>query len=134
MQKEAKDYGNFCEGNQLSIEDTLDYFQKQDSQCPLTFSALLSAMQKIVLESVSSVRERLASSNTAKTFQLLGYDFLIDCSYKLWLIEVNCNPCLEESSQLLGRLLRSMLGGLVVLSELEEPRSQAAAEDWLEIL
>lgn len=94
VQKDAKDYGNFCEGNQLSIEDTVEYFQQQDSQCPLTFPSLLQAMQKIVLESVSSVKERLTSSNTPKTFQLLGYDFLIDSGYKLWLIEVNCNPCL----------------------------------------
>jgi hypothetical protein len=88
-------------------------------------------MKKIVFESASSVRERIASRNIAKTFQLFGYDFLLDEDYNMWLIEVNCNPCLEESSQLLGSLLRTMLSGLVVLTDLEDPKSEAKAEGWL---
>lgn len=35
-------------------------------------------MKKMVFESISSVKERLTTANTAKTFQLLGYDFLLD--------------------------------------------------------
>lgn len=51
-------------------------------------------MKKMVYESFSSVKEKLISANTSKTFQLLGYDFLIDQNYNIWLIEINCNPCL----------------------------------------
>ncbi len=34
-------------------------------------------------------------------FEIFGYDFIIDADYNTWLIEVNTNPCLEESSPLL---------------------------------
>lgn len=36
--------------------------------------------------------------NRKYCMELFGYDFMIDQNYKVWLIEVNANPCLEESS------------------------------------
>lgn len=35
---------------------------------------------------------------------------MIDSEYNVWLIEVNTNPCLEESSELLKVLLPRMIG------------------------
>ena len=34
-------------------------------------------------------------------FELLGYDFILDSDMNPWLIEVNTNPCIEQSSELL---------------------------------
>ena len=34
---------------------------------------------------------------------------MIDENYKVWLIEVNANPCIEESSPLLKMLIPRML-------------------------
>ena len=34
-------------------------------------------------------------------FEIYGFDFMLDASYRVWLIEVNTNPCIEESSKLL---------------------------------
>ena len=42
-------------------------------------------------------------------FEIFGYDFMIDKNRKPWLIEVNTNPCLEESSALLKQLVPRML-------------------------
>ena len=43
-------------------------------------------------------------------FEIFGYDFIIDDNLNVWLIEVNTNPCLEESSPLLKKLVPRMLG------------------------
>ena len=43
-------------------------------------------------------------------------DFIIDADYEPWLIEVNTNPCLEESSQLLKVFLPRMIEDMLKLT------------------
>lgn len=49
-------------------------------------------------------------------FELFGFDFMLDSDLNCWLIEVNTNPCLEESSPLLGSLLPRMIDDLFKLT------------------
>jgi len=42
-------------------------------------------------------------------FEVFGYDFMIDEDFKVYLIEVNTNPCLETSCPLLARIIQEML-------------------------
>ncbi len=48
-----------------------------------------------------SVKKKLNSEDHKYCFEIFGFDFIIDEDYNPWLIEVNENPCLEESSKLL---------------------------------
>ena len=43
------------------------------------------------------------------TFEILGYDFMLDDNFKLVLIEVNTNPCLETESPLLARIIPELI-------------------------
>ena len=43
------------------------------------------------------------------SFEIFGYDFMLDEDLKPWLIEVNTNTCLELTSHYLARLIHSML-------------------------
>jgi hypothetical protein len=47
------------------------------------------------------------------TFELLGYDFIFDEELNVVLIEVNTNPCLEESNTLLKNLLPRMVDDML---------------------
>ena len=49
-------------------------------------------------------------------FELFGYDFIIDEDFNTWLIEVNTNPCIEESSKVLKILLPRMIDDMLKLS------------------
>ena len=53
-------------------------------------------MKELIELSLESVRRKLKI--TKSSFELFGYDFIIDNDMDPWLIEVNTNPCLEESS------------------------------------
>lgn len=42
-------------------------------------------------------------------FELLGYDFLIDEDFRIWLIEINTNPYLGIPNDYIGNLLPKMI-------------------------
>lgn len=48
-----------------------------------------------------SVANKLNKNQRKHCFEIFGYDFIIDELFQPWLIEVNTNPCIEESSDLL---------------------------------
>jgi hypothetical protein len=48
--------------------------------------------------------------------EILGYDFMMDKNAKVWLIEVNTNPCLELSSNYLAILIPSMVDNAFKIS------------------
>lgn len=61
----------------------------------------------MTLKSVDGAR--LNPQGRKQCFEIFGYDFMIDEYLKPWLIEVNTNPCLEETSALLRQYLPRML-------------------------
>ena len=43
------------------------------------------------------------------SFEIFGYDFMLDHDFKVYLIEVNTNPCIETTCPLLQRVITDML-------------------------
>lgn len=62
------------------------------------------------------MRKKLNLEDRKFCFELFGYDFFIDEQFKVWLIEVNTNPCLEESSGLLKTLLPRMVDDMLKIT------------------
>ena len=63
------------------------------------------------------------------SFELFGYDFMLDENFKLSLIEVNTNPCLEMSCPLLSRIIPEVLENTfrIVLDPIFPPPDTASA-------
>ena len=70
---------------------------------------MIERMKEMITLSLKAVRRKINSENRRFCFEIFGYDFVIDEYFVPWLIEVNTNPCLEESSGLLRRYLPRML-------------------------
>ena len=77
---------------------------------------LVPQMKEIVVKTFNAVRKQLDPNKRKHTFELFGYDFILDEDFNQWLIEVNTNPCLEESSQLLKTLLPRMVEDMLKLT------------------
>ena len=56
-----------------------------------------------------SVKNKINKNERKYCFEIFGYDFLIDEKTNVWLIEINTNPCIEESSPLLKQYLYRMI-------------------------
>jgi hypothetical protein len=68
------------------------------------------------LISLESVRKKLKIMRGSCSFEMFGYDFIIDGDFNPWLIEVNTNPCLEESSQLLCKYMPRMINDMLKIT------------------
>ena len=60
-----------------------------------------------------AVSRKIDPKKRQNTFEIFGYDFMIDEDMKVYLIEVNTNPCLDLCAPLLQRLIPSMLEQMV---------------------
>jgi len=59
-------------------------------------------MKDLVVDSYLSVKNQLNPNRKKNVFELLGYDFLIDEDFRIWLIEVNTNPYLGTPNEYIG--------------------------------
>ena len=69
-------------------------------------------MKELISISMNSVKKKINFEDRKYCFEIFGYDFIIDEELNTYIIEVNTNPCIEESSPLLSMLLPRMLGML----------------------
>ncbi|KAM3130213.1 hypothetical protein pb186bvf_017713 [Paramecium bursaria] len=123
IQKQGEKYCLFEEGNQLSFQflNEMTQFQFEEKS--------LAKIKQIIVVSLLSVQHFFHKSKG--NFEILGYDFMVDQNLKPWLIEINTNPCLDESSPLLKDLIPRMINQAldIVLLKKVDPK-----QDWQHLL
>eukprot|EP01022_Parablepharisma_sp_SALTPOND_P020804 TRINITY_DN3872_c0_g1_i1.p1 TRINITY_DN3872_c0_g1~~TRINITY_DN3872_c0_g1_i1.p1 ORF type:complete len:448 (-),score=27.98 TRINITY_DN3872_c0_g1_i1:2502-3845(-) len=110
VQRYAKNYGEFEDGNQMSFVAFQEYLDKNYAEKGIRVGKdILPQIKNIVKKTVLAVRKKLNLEGRKYCFEIFGYDFIIDSDFNVWLIEINTNPCLEESSKLLKSVLPRMI-------------------------
>lgn len=116
VQDRNDQYGKYEPGNKISLKDFQQYFQQEtgaDFQEVIypkmkqaikdTLQAFQEAIERIEIQKAKMNQQDECPKNS---FELFGYDFMIDEDLKVYLIEVNTNPCLDTSPcSLLKRLI-----------------------------
>ena len=108
IQKHGSNYGQFEEGNILSFKEGSDFCKKDGIDVDF-HQMYRDDMVPIIETTLMSVRQKINKNNRKFCMEIFGYDFMVDSAMKPWLIEVNTNPCLEESNKLLRDLIPRML-------------------------
>ena len=63
-----------------------------------------------MIDTLLSVKTQLNPNRRKNVFEFLGYDFLIDEDFRVWLIEVNTNPYIGIPNAFIGKpTLRSII-------------------------
>lgn len=91
VQKHSKNLGSFEEGNTLSCEQLQTYLDGAYGPGVVSVRKdLIPRWREGVLDSLLSNRDRLMASWKGRTrsFELFGYDFMVDEDFRSWLIEV----------------------------------------------
>ena len=60
------------------------------------YSKIQKQMKEIVINSIKSCKDSIEQRKNS--FEVFGYDFMIDSKYNTWLIEINSSPSMEYST------------------------------------
>ena len=109
FQKYNDNFGKYEKGNEVSFDD-LQYNIQVNYNNSIDFKdEVIPKIKKIIKFVFQSVKNKINGLNRNYTFEIYGFDFMLDINYNPFLIEVNFNPGLEESSPLIKMLVPRML-------------------------
>ena len=109
FQKYNNNFGKYEKGNEVSFDDLqyniqVNYNNKVDFK-----SEIIPKIKHIIKFVFQSIKNKINGLNRNYTFEIYGFDFMLDIDFNPFLIEVNLNPGLEESSPLIKMLVPRML-------------------------
>ena len=108
VQKKLDDYGKFESGNKLSYPEFQKYLDSINVKCDFV-KTVVPKMKTMVQDSMRAVSRKIDPNRRNCSFEIFGYDFMLDEDLAPWMIEVNTNPCFELSSPHLARLIPTMV-------------------------
>ena len=109
LQKYNNNFGKYEKGNEVSFDDLQYNIQVNYNNCINFKNEVMPKIKNIIKFVFQSVKNKINGLNRNYTFEIYGFDFMLDIDFNPFLIEVNLNPGLEESSPLIKMLVPRML-------------------------
>ena len=109
FQKYNNNFGKYEKGNEVSFDDLQYNIQVNYNNCINFKNEVMPKIKNIIKFVFQSVKNKINGLNRNYTFEIYGFDFMLDIDFNPFLIEVNLNPGLEESSPLIKMLVPRML-------------------------
>ena len=109
FQKYNSNFGKYESGNEASFDDLqknieINYKKNINFKNEI-FPKIISIIQFVF----ESVKYKINPLERKYSFEIFGFDFMLDIDFVPFLIEVNTNPGLEESSPLIKMLVPRMI-------------------------
>eukprot|EP00930_Biecheleria_cincta_P033051 TRINITY_DN2289_c0_g2_i1.p1 TRINITY_DN2289_c0_g2~~TRINITY_DN2289_c0_g2_i1.p1 ORF type:complete len:1642 (-),score=322.61 TRINITY_DN2289_c0_g2_i1:205-5130(-) len=105
----------------LELTGRGDYWEKE----------ILPSVRNIVVETLRSAEGQLLQR--AESFELFGFDLMVDEAMKVWLLEVNLSPGCEGRTPFLEQMLERMSHRLIEVAVLGKEEPDGQKPDWIKI-
>ena len=101
----------------MSFEEFQTYLDENYASYNLEFDRdFLKRMKDIAIDCYLSAMKTMNPSTRRTSFELFGFDFMIDEDFRIWLIEVNTNPYIGLHNDKMEDVLPQMFDGLFKLT------------------
>jgi hypothetical protein len=102
IQKHSSDY-NEESGNQIYLSEMKNHMPEA------SYVKMQAKIREVIWVTMMSSRRKINVNGRKDCFEIFGYDFMLDSAFKLWLIEINTNPAIDDNSTVLKKLIPRML-------------------------
>ena len=110
FQKHNNNFQKFEKGNEVPFYDFQKFIDEKYPEKNYKLNIdLMDKIKEIVYLTMRSVKSKINKNNRNHQFEIFGYDFMLDENFNLFLIEINTNPGLEESSPWIKIIIPRML-------------------------
>ena len=127
LQKHCKNFSKYEKGNEINFET----FQKFLGNEVNINEEIFPKFKEIIELTMRSVKYKINENNKKYCFEIFGYDFMMDEEHNVFLIEVNTNPGLEESSELIKELIPRMVEDALILT-LDDVFKTTYSKEWVD--
>ena len=124
FQKYNDNFQKFESGNEVPFSDFQKFIDDKYNNNYKLNKDLMEKIKEIISLTMRSVKDKINKNNRNYQFEIFGYDFMLDEDFNVFLIEVNTNPGLEESSPWIKVIVPRMLDDALrlTLDQLFEPK------------
>lgn len=117
VQKYNENFSRFEEGNEVSFADFQAFLDKEYPHKNIKVTGeIYTKMCDIIKTTMLAVREKINVFDRQYSFEIFGYDFILNSEFNPYLLEINTNPGLEESSALIRQLVPRMVNDALKLT------------------
>lgn len=96
------------EGNMWTCHEFEEYLKTVGPKDTNIFADRIKPNMKRIVNASLQAAQRYVEVRK-NCFELYGYDFMVDENYNVWLIEVNCSPAMDYSTEVTKRLVKMVL-------------------------
>ena len=125
FQKYNENFQKYEKGNEVPFFEFQKFIDEQypDKNYKLN-KDLMSQIKEIVIITMRCVKDKINKNGRSYQYEIFGYDFMLDNDFNLFLIEINTNPGLEESSPWIKVIIPRMLDDALrlTLDQIFEPK------------
>ena len=119
IQKQHPSYNDIKDTTVWTFEHFQEYIDEHYTEAKRlpprwVFTTMSKKIQLIMQTCFHSILRRL--HHRVGYFELLGFDFMVDTDFKIWLIEVNVNPALHTNCDVLADIIPNVVKSSISLS------------------